>query len=103
MADSSDTEPDSQNSVLGNPEVILSGPTASPEDSPQSGAISQIIQSLLHQPLVPFHYEEIEAASSTLILFVDDISYRLENDVDVLAILTTFASLGMSVIHWTSK
>lgn len=98
MADNSDTESDSEGSVLANAEDILSRLASNPSpDSPEPGTISQVIQTLLHQPMTTFGHEEIEAASSTLIRFVDDISSRLKDDADVLEVLTTFALLGMSI------
>jgi hypothetical protein len=98
MADNRDTESDSEASVVANTEDLLSHPafTASPY-SPQPGTISQIIQTLLDEPLMPFRHEEIEAASSTLIRFVDDIPCLLKNDANALEVLTTFAILGMSI------
>lgn len=95
MADNSDTESDSQSSVL-NAEDILSrlSPAFNPTpDLPEPGTISQVIQTLLHQPLTTFRHEEIEAASSTLIRFIDDISSRLKDDADVLEVLTSFSLL----------
>ena len=97
MAENSDTDSDSQCSVLANAEDILYPAFTSSPDSSEPGAISQIIQTLLHQPLAPFRYEEIETASSTLVRFIDDISTRLKNDADVVEVLTTFALLGMSI------
>jgi len=96
MADNSDTESDSEGSALANAEDRVSPPAFTPSLDSQ-GTISQIIQTLLRQPLTPFRHEEIEAASSTLIHFVDDISGRLKNDADTLEVLTTFALLGMSI------
>ena len=98
MAENSDTDSDSQNSVLANAQDSYPVLTSSP-DSLEPGAISHIIQTLLHQPLRPFRYEEIETASNTLVRFIDDIPSRLKNDADsdVVEILTTFALLGMSV------
>ena len=96
MAENSDTDSDSQNSVLANAQDSYPVFTSSP-DSLEPGAISHIIQTLLHQPLRPFRYEEIETASNTLVRFIDDIPSRLKNDADVVEILTTFALLGMSV------
>lgn len=96
MAETSDTDSDSQSSVLANVEDISYPAFTSSPDSPEPGAISQIIQTLLHQPLAAFRYEEIETASSTLVRFIDDISSRLKNDhdADVVEVLTTFALLG---------
>ena len=96
MAETSDTDSDSQSSVLANVEDISYPAFTSSPDSPEPGAISQIIQTLLHQPLATFRYEEIETASSTLVHFIDDISSRLKNDhdADVVEVLTTFALLG---------
>ena len=99
MADNSDTESDSEDSVVANTEDILLHPafTAS-SNSPEPGTIPQIIQTLLCQPLTPFRHEEIEAASSTLIRFVDDIScnLQLKSDANTLEVLTNFALLGTS-------
>ena len=97
MAENSDTDSDSQSSVLANAEDISYPAFPSSPDSLEPGAISQIIQNLLHQPLAPFQYEEIETASSTLVRFIDDISSRLKNDANVVEVLTTFSLLGMSV------
>ena len=97
MAENSDTDSDSQSSVLVNAEDISYPAYTSSPDLPGPRAISQIIQTLLHQPLAPFQYETIETASSTLVRFVDDISSRLKNDADVVEVLTTFALLGMSI------
>ena len=98
MAENSDTDSDSQSSILANAEDIpYPGPTfSSSPDSPEPGSISQIIQTLLHQPLTSFRYEEMETASSTLVRFIDDIPSRLKND-DVVDVLATFALLGMSI------
>ena len=98
MADNSDTDSDSQSSVLANAEDISYPAFTSSSDSHEPGAISQIIQTLLHQPLAPFRYEEIETASSTLVRYIDDISSRLRNDANVVEDLTTFALLGMSTL-----
>ena len=97
MAENSDTDSDSQSSVLANAEDISYPAFTSSPDSLEPGAISQIIQTLLHQPLTSFRYEEIETASSTLVRFIDDISSRLKNDADVVDVLATFALLGMSI------
>ena len=99
MAENSDTDSDSQSSVLANAQDISeSYPAFTPSpDPPEPKAISHIIQILLHQPLTPFQYEEIETASSTLVRFIDDIPSRLKNDADVVEVLITFALLGMSI------
>ena len=98
MADNSDTESDSQGSVLVNAEDILPSRFTPSPDPSQPGTISQIIQTLLRQPLTSsVRHQEIDVASSTLIHFVDDISYRLKNGADALDVLTTFALLGMSI------
>src|SRR5882757_4235845 len=76
-----DNESNSESSDLASAEDVLPHPAFNPSpDSPKPGTISQIIQTLLHQPLTPFQHEEIEAASGTLIRFVDDISSRLKDD-----------------------
>jgi hypothetical protein len=93
MAENSDTDSDSQSSVLANAEDISYPAFTSSPDSPEPGAIPQIIQTILHQPLG----YEIETALSTLVRFIDDISSRLKNDADVVEVLTTFALLGMSI------
>ena len=97
MAENSDTDSDSQSSVLANAEDISYPDFTSSPDSLKPGAISHIIQTLLHQPLTPFRYEEIETASSTLVRFIDDIPSHLKNDADVVEILTTFALIGMYI------
>ena len=97
MAENSDTDSDSQSSVLANAEHISYPTFTSSPDSPEPGAISQIIETLLRQPLSPLRYEEIETASSILVFFIDDISSRLKNGSDVVEVLTTFALLGVSV------
>jgi hypothetical protein len=98
MADNSDTESDSESLVLPNAEDILSHAAfnASP-DSPEPRTISQIIQTLLDQPLTSLRREEMEADSSILIHFLDDIFSRLKDDADVLGVLNSFAFLGMSI------
>lgn len=95
MADNSDTESDSESLVLANAEDILSHAAFSA--SPEPRTISQIIQTLLDQPLIPFQREEIEADLSILIHFSDNISSRLKDDADVLEVLNSFAFLGMSI------
>lgn len=94
MADNSDTESDSGNSVLAHTGDIPSQPAFNANPESLKLGISQIIQTLLHQPLTPFRHEDMEAASSTLIHFVDDISSRLKHDADVLGVMTGFALLG---------
>jgi hypothetical protein len=105
MAEISDTDSDSQSSVLANAEDISYPAFTSSPDSPDPGAISQIIQTLLHQPVAHFQYdsEEIETASSTLVRFIDDISSRLKNDADTVEVLTTFALLGTSITLVANK
>ena len=97
MTENSDTDSDSQSSAPANAEDISYPTFTSSPDSPEPGAISHIIQTLLHQPLAPFRYEEVETASSTLVCFIDDISSRLKNDANVVEVLTTFSLLGMSI------
>lgn len=105
MAENSDTDSDSQSSVLPvvNAEDISYPAFTSCPDSPEPGAISQIIRTLLHQPLAPFRYEEIETASSTLVRFTDDIPSRLKDGADVVGVLTAFALLGMSIALVSKK
>ena len=105
MAEYSDTDSDPQSSVLANAENISYPAFTSSPDLPEPGAVSQIIQTLLHQPLAPFQpeYEEIETASSTLVRFIDDISFRLKNDANVMEVLSTFALLGMSIPLFAKK
>ena len=97
MAENSDTDSDSQGSALANAEDISYPAFTSSSDSSERKSVSQIIQYLLHQPLAPFRYEEIESASSTLVYFIDNISSRLKNDTDVEEVLNTFALLGMPI------